>query len=248
MKNKFKILLFSLVFIFCKPISAQTNSAALSITHLIDNFYIYVTYQPIDGSPYPANSMYLVTDKGVVLFDTPWDSTQFQPLLDSIENRHHKKVILCIATHYHADRTAGLEFYKQQNIKTYTSKLTYDLCAANNEKQSEFYFTKDSIFTVGNYTFQTYFPGAGHTKDNIVIWFPKNNILYGGCFIKSTEAKTLGYIGDANISEWSKSIKKIKKLLPNVQYVIPGHLDWTDKNSLSHTQKLVLKYRLANEK
>lgn len=229
-------------------IVAQNNPAALTITHLTDNFYIYVTYQPIEGEPYPANAMYLVTDKGVVLFDTPWDSTQFQPLLDSIENRHHKKVILCISTHFHADRTAGLEYYKHQNIKTYTSKQTFDLCAANQEKQSEFYFTKDTVFTVGNYTFQTYFPGAGHSPDNIVVWLPKNSILYGGCFIKSTEAETLGNLSDANPSEWMKSIKKVRKLLPNVQYVIPGHLDWNNNKSLNHTQKLLMKYRLANER
>lgn len=191
--------------------------------------------------------MYLVTEQGVVLFDTPWDSTQFQPLLDSIENRHHKKVILCIATHYHEDRTAGLAYFKQKDIKTYTSKRTYDLCVANNEKQSEFYFTKDTVFTVGNYMFKTYFTGEDHTKDNFVIWFPKNNILYGGCFIKSTEAKTLGNLKDANSSEWLKSIKKLKKLLPNVQFIIPGHFSWLDNKSLSHTKKMLMKYRLVNE-
>jgi len=62
----------------------------------------------------PSNSMYLVTNGHVVLFDTPWDEAQFQPLLDSIETKHHLPVILCIVTHYHADRTAGLEYYRQK--------------------------------------------------------------------------------------------------------------------------------------
>lgn len=55
--------------------------------------------------------MYLVAKDGVVLFDTPWDTTQFQPLLDSIKLKHDKNVIICIATHAHEDRTGGLEYY-----------------------------------------------------------------------------------------------------------------------------------------
>jgi hypothetical protein len=38
--------------------------------------------------------MYLVTNQGVVLFDTPWDSTQFQQLLDSIKIKHGKDVVM----------------------------------------------------------------------------------------------------------------------------------------------------------
>src|SRR3954468_16782828 len=80
---------------------AQGASPKLSISHLTGNFYIYTTYKNINGSPFPSNSAYLVTDEGIVLFDTPWDTTQFQPLLDSIYARHQKKPVLCIATHYH---------------------------------------------------------------------------------------------------------------------------------------------------
>jgi len=82
----------------------------LRIEHLTDNFYVYTTYKDLNGFMFPSNSMYLVTDNGVVLFDTPWDTTQFQPLLDSISVRHNKKVVLAVSTHYHDDRTAGLEF------------------------------------------------------------------------------------------------------------------------------------------
>lgn len=33
------------------------------------------------------------------MFDTPWDTTQFQPLLDSIKFKHNMNVLMCIATH-----------------------------------------------------------------------------------------------------------------------------------------------------
>lgn len=188
---------------------------------------------------FPSNSMYLVTDAGVVLIDTPWDTTQFQPLLDSISRRHHTKVVLAIATHYHDDRTAGLGFLKQKGVKTYSSKLTYDLCSEFNEKQAAYYFENDTVFEVGNYKFETYYAGEGHTKDNIVIWFGRHKILYGGCLIKSTESKDLGNIADANPQEWKPTIKKVLRKYPRPKYVIPGHYGWSSNKGLQHTLKLL---------
>lgn len=227
------LLLFGHIFVF-----GQDNKK-LRIQHLIDNFFVYTTFKDLNGFMFPSNSMYLVTENGVVLFDTPWDTTQFQPLLDSISVKHNKNIVLAISTHYHDDRTAGLEFLRQKGVKTYTSKLTYNLCKEHNEKQSEFYFTNDTIFNIGSYTFETYYAGEGHTKDNIVIWFEKYKILYGGCLIKSSENRNLGNVADANIKEWTPTIKKVIKKYPKPKFVIPGHFSWTSNNGLKHTLKLL---------
>lgn len=231
-------LTLAMLMIFLKC-DAQMKHVDLSIYHLTGDFYIYTTYKPVDGNLIPSNSVYLLTDNGVVMFDTPWDSTQFKPLEDSIWNKHHKKVALCISTHFHIDRTAGLEFLNQQGIKTYSSKQTYDLCSARNEKQAAFYFINDTVFKVGNHTFQTYYPGEGHSPDNIVIWFDKEKILYGGCFVKSTENNSLGNIADANLKEWSISISKTMKKFPEPKYVIPGHYSWENNNGLKHSLELL---------
>jgi metallo-beta-lactamase class B len=113
-----RTILFTTAFIFSlSTLFGQAEKPKLNISHLTGDFYIYTTYNTYQDSQVPANGMYLVTDKGVVLFDTPWDTTQFQPLLDSIQLKHHKSVVLCIATHFHSDKTAGLEYYKQQGLK-----------------------------------------------------------------------------------------------------------------------------------
>jgi metallo-beta-lactamase class B len=239
MKNIILIAILFFTQLFSINLFSQSNKSALSISHLTGDFYIYITYNLSDGEPYPSNSMYMVTTAGIVLFDTPWDSTQFQPLLDSLEKRHHQKVILCIPGHFHADRTAGLEFLKQKGIKTFSSKMTYDLCKLRNEKQAAFYFTKDTSFKIGNHQFQTYYPGAGHSKDNIVTWFPEEKILYGGCFIKSTETTSLGNIADANLTAWPASIEKTIQKFSHPKYVIPGHLSWENNKGLEHTLQLL---------
>jgi metallo-beta-lactamase class B len=232
-----KHLFLGIIFLFNFNLLGQIG--VLEITHLTGNFYIYTTYKDLKGKPFPANGMYLITDSGAVIIDTPWDTSQFQPLLDSIELKHHTKAILCISTHSHEDRTAGLNYYKSQGIKTFTSYETFKLCKLNKEKSSEFYFVSDTTFTLGAYNFETFYPGAGHTNDNIVLGFPSDGIIYGGCFVKSTEAIDLGFVGDANISAWAASMIKLKNKFPKPQFVIPGHQCWENTNSLDHTLNLI---------
>jgi metallo-beta-lactamase class B len=241
---------FIIFFIFLISIfraDCQMPTPALLISHLTGDFYVYTTYGMYKNNPVPSNSMYMITSKGVVLFDTPWDSTQFQPLLDSIKMKHGKDVVLCVATHFHSDKTAGLEYYRRKGIKTFTTVLTDELCKKGDYKRAEFLMYKDTVFTVGNHSFQTYYGGPGHSPDNIVIWVPSEKILYGGCLVKSTEADDLGYLGDANVKEWSTTIKNIQQRFINPNYIIPGHLDWSGNKSLSHTLELIQQYQENNQ-
>jgi len=224
-------------------ISGQSEEAKLKISHLTGDFYIYTTYNNYEGSQIPANGMYLLSNNGVVLFDTPWDTTQFQPLLDSIKLRHNKIVTLCIATHWHSDRTEGLEYYKKQGIKTFTTKQTDELSKKNGKKRAEYLIEKDTIFNIGQYSFETYYPGQGHTEDNIVIWIYKEKILYGGCLIKGAEAENLGYLGDGNVLDYETTLKNVQKKYPDPKFIIVSHHNWNNINSLKHSIKLARKLK-----
>ena len=235
------VSIFSLANIF-----GESRNAKLKITHLTGDFYIYTSYGNYQGEPVPANGMYLLTSKGVVLFDTPWDTTQFQPLLDSIKSKHHQTVNWCIATHWHSDRTEGLEYYRKQGIKTYTTILTDELSKKNNKKRAEFLISKDSVFHIGDYSFETYYPGEGHTADNIILWFSKEKILYGGCLIKGADAADLGYLGDGNVQEYETTLEKVQNKCPGPKFIIVSHSDWKNINSLKHSIDLAKKLKQKN--
>ncbi|HQR91904.1 MAG: subclass B1 metallo-beta-lactamase [Bacteroidetes bacterium 24-39-8] len=231
--NQF-LLTISLI-LFYGNLFAQSNEQPLKITALKGDFYIYTTYNTYQESRTPANGMYLVTKKAVILFDTPWDTTQFQPLLDSIKKRHQKSVIFCLATHWHGDRTAGLEYYRRQGIKTYTTTLTDQLSKKENAKRAEFLIAKDTVFHFDQYSFETYYPGEGHTADNIVVWFNKEKILYGGCLIKGADAENLGYLGDGNTKAYETTLLNVQKKFADPKYIIVSHSDWNNINSLKHS-------------
>ncbi len=229
------IILTTAFVFFLTHIFGQAENTKLKISPLTGDFYIYTTYNTYQESQVPANGMYLVTNDGVIMFDTPWDTTQFQPLLDSIQLKHHKKVIMCFATHWHSDKTAGLEYYRKQGIKTYTTVLTDELSKKNDKKRAEFLMTKDTVFHTGQYAFETYYPGQGHTVDNIIIWFEKEKILYGGCLIKGADDENLGFIGDGNVTAYASTLKKVQQKCRKPKFIIVAHSDWKNINSLKHS-------------
>lgn len=244
-----RILFFIIAFTLSLSQSfGQSADKPLRITHLTGDFYIYTTYNEYQGGKVPANGLYLVTDAGVVLFDTPWDTLQFQPLLDSIQLKHGKKVLMCISTHFHEDRTAGLSYYRQQGIRTYTTALTDAYSQKNNKQRAAFLMAKDTVFKVGQYAFETFYPGEGHAPDNIVIWFGKQRILYGACLIKSWEDEDLGYLGDANKQQYAATIRNVQKKCTRPNYVIVGHGDWSKVQSLQHTLNMAEALRKQPDK
>ncbi len=237
-----KIALVLFLFVFSFSVSGQ-KSDALKISQLSGDFYIFTTYQTYKDTKVPANGMYVVTNEGVVLIDLPWDKAQLQPLLDHIKAKHNKDVVMSISTHFHEDRTNGIEELKSKDIKTYTTKKTDELSQKDGNERAEFLLEKDTEFKIGQYKFQTFYPGEGHAPDNIVVWFENEKILYGGCFIKSTQATDIGNLSHANINEWSNSIKKVQKNFKNPKFVIPGHDGWASTKSLKHTLKLIKESR-----
>lgn len=237
-----KMLLILLSGLFAISGLGQSKKYALKITHLSGDLYLYVSYGTFNGVRYPANALYLNTPEGVILFDTPWGEEYFQPLLDSIQKRHHKKVVMCISTHFHDDRTGGLAYYNARGIKTFTTAMTDSLSVLHHNHRANHIMPEDTLFHYGGHTFRIYYPGAGHAPDNLVVWFPKEKVLYGGCLIKSMDAENLGNLDDANVQAWAQSLKNIRKKFRHPSIVIVGHGRWQDRHSIAHTLALIKTY------
>jgi metallo-beta-lactamase class B len=68
----------------------------------------------------------------------------------------------------------------------------------------------------------------------VAVYFPKENVLFGGCLIKEVNVSK-GYLGDANVADWPATVEKIKKEYPHVQLVVPGHGEHGNKELLDCT-------------
>lgn len=234
------ILLFIIGLPFLQFSLAQAIGK-LEIKQITPNAFVFTTWKNLGDIVFPANGMYVIGDSEVAMVDCPWDSTQWQPLLDSIWIKHQKRVSLVVATHFHDDRTGGFDYYKRLGIKTFSSQKTMDLCLKRGEKQALFTFSKDTVFSLGPQKLEIFYPGPGHTPDNVVVWFGEEQVLFGGCFIKSQESQGLGNLQDANTKAWNVSLRKLKRKFPEVKIIIPGHQKWGGKELYDHNKKLIRK-------
>ncbi|MBU3744858.1 MAG: subclass B1 metallo-beta-lactamase, partial [Sediminibacterium sp.] len=226
---------FVLTILFNPHAIIAQSKAPLEIHNIAPNIFVYTTYHTYKGELFPANGLFVVSSQGVIIVDSPWDTTQFQPLLDTIYSISGKKAVISIGTHFHDDRIGGIDFFKQNGISTYTSRYTDSILQARSIPRSAFHFERDTVFQMGDTEFRTFYPGPGHTQDNIVIWFPKQKILYGGCLIKTTSDSNLGNTADGDTKEYVQSVRKVKRKYSDAKLVIPGHKQWGGIELVQHT-------------
>jgi metallo-beta-lactamase class B len=131
----------------------------------------------------------------------------------------------------------GLKAFVEKGIPSYGYFKTIELAKEQNFVVPVNSFTDSLILQVGAEKIVAKFFGEGHTKDNIVGYFPAENILFGGCLIKELKASK-GYLGDANVADWSGTVEKVKQDYPLVKIVVPGHGAFGNKKLLDYTIKL----------
>lgn len=236
-----------LLFLF---LTIYYGQAQLTISKIKDSVFVFTTFQSYKGEKISSHGLIISTSIGAVMIDTPWDSTEFKPLLDTVKALLNQKVILVFSTHWHDDRTAGLSYYNNLGIPTYSSCATKYLCIENHQPVAQYCFEGDTVMQFGNQKIEFHYPGAGHSSDNMVVYLQNQKILFGGCFIKSKGAKDLGNLSDANLGMWPVALKNLKKKYPHVKLTIPGHFELSHmkgKTLINYTKKLI-RYHFKGKK
>ena len=218
---------------------ASNQEPELIITKLTDNVYQHVSYMKTEQWGMVAASGLVVIDKNdAYIIDTPWSLEDTEKLINWVTSKN-LTLKASIVTHFHEDASGGLPVLNGLKIKTYAYTLTNKLLNLANREQSSDDITSD-IFELVPGTIEVFYPGAGHSQDNIVIWLPKVNVLFGGCFVKSINSKNLGNLSDASVKGWPNSINKVIDKYPSVEIVVPGHGEVGDISLLKHTAQLAL--------
>ena len=211
---------------------------AISILKVSDHVYQHITYLNTQTfGRVPCNGM-IVFDKGeAIVFDTPVSDSTSAVLIDWLADSLHCKVKAVIATHFHEDCVAGLNEFHRRGIPSYGSNKTIA-----SGRQAKFLVPQKGFdgtlnLKVGSRKVETAFFGEGHTRDNVVGYFPSEKAMFGGCLIKEIDASK-GNLADANVEAWSATVAKIKAKYPDAQIVIPGHGKTGDPALLDYTIRL----------
>jgi len=218
--------------------------------------------------PWQSNSLVIKFKNGKYLFiDTPSTNEATEKLVNWFAVRDSVKMkVTVINTHFHNDRLGGNGYFNKIGSTIYGSDLTDKLLKErglgtgmldsykniNMEKYYDYWqnakltppnklfsLKNGLVLTFDNDTFEVYYPGPGHTPDNVVVYYPKKNILFGGCIIKSIGANSKGFIGDADLTNWYSSLNNILNKYPDATLVIPGHGEIGGNELITHTMEIV---------
>ena len=238
-----KQFLFGFLLLFTGFAFAQNPDEGLQTDNLIiekmkSHVYRHVTYFKSETyGRVPCNGM-IVFDKGeAIIFDTPVDDSTSNAVIDWVEKSLKCKVKAVIATHFHEDCVAGLNAFHKRGIPSYATNKTIESAKKANFPVPQNGFDGILKMQVGDQPVIAEFNGEGHTRDNIIGYFPSEKAMFGGCLIKELNA-TKGNLGDANEKDWSATVTKLKTKYPDVALVIPGHGNPGGTDLLDYTIEL----------
>ena len=237
----FKLTLALLSSVIGFNAAAEPVVKPLQFEEIANNVFLVKSYREFKNLQSPkkpilvdANSLVYVDGKDAYLIDTPWNASNMPQLMTWIENRGLtlKKTVF---SHFHEDQTGGLEYLQEHHFETYASALTNKFLKGDNKKATNHQFSGDNFVLLEN-KIEVFYPGGGHTKDNAVVWLPKEKVLLGGCLMRANEVNTIGWTGDADMKAWAGSAQKVLTKYPQANFVVPGHGNVGEGTSIiSHT-------------
>lgn len=228
----------------CAVTSAQQGE--LHIKPLTDNVYLHTSYKWLEGvGYYPSNGLILVDSDQAFIIDTPWLKEDSVRLVEWIKDSGFT-LRGSISTHFHDDRSSGISYLNELGVETYASAQTNELLKSIGSATATIEFSS-TPYPMGDGKLEAYYPGAGHSKDNIVVWLPQSRVLFGGCLVRSLNTQSMGNTTDGSVPDWAQSVLRAKERYSTALYVVPGHGAVGGRELLDHTVRLAKARALAHQ-
>jgi len=211
----------------------------VEVRKLAESVWLHTTYFDIEGfDNCPANGIIVIDSGDAIMVDLPWTDEQAGVLFDWVTKECHATIKKVVPSHWHIDCAGGLAEAHRRKAESFALDKTVEILTAKNEPVPQNWFTDRLSLRCGNVSVELAYYGPAHTVDNIVAWIPARNVLFGGCMVKSRNARNLGNIADADVESWPKTLKKVKKAYPGAKIVVPGHGDTGGLELIDHTIEL----------
>ena len=228
---------FTCLFLLYTIASMASDVPELRIEPLAEGVYLHQSFHQTQSfGLVSANGLVVVEGDLAYLIDTPWSEEDTARLKDWIDEQGWQ-LAGSLSTHSHEDRAGGIGWLNGKGIPTRALALTNQFLEANSKAMATEPFNGPAFSWVPG-TLEVFYPGGGHTEDNVTVWLPEQRLLFGGCLIRSMAARSLGYTGEAQMDKWAESVKTLQLRYPDALMVVPGHGKPGDPRLLSHTVAL----------
>ncbi len=192
-----------------------------------------------DNEGFISNAGFIVTEEGVVVFDTLGTPSLANMFLAKIRSVTDKPILKVIVSHYHADHIYGLQVFKELGAEIIAPKgamiylgspkaesLLEDRRFALSPwvNKSTYLVSPDMIidkpvsFKVGNTKFTLDVLGAAHSDGDLTLLVEPEQVFFSGDIIFEGRVP---YLGDSNTKTWLATL--IQMETGKIKALIPGH-------------------------
>lgn len=224
-----KLLLTATLALFSSNLLAEGDTVTL--THVRGRVYVAVDQFPLSDE----NSAVYVGDQYVTVVGATWTPNTAHRLAVEIGKITDKPIKEVIDTNDNLDRAGGNAYFKGIGARIVSTILTRDLMqrdwtamVADARKSLPQYpaiplvmpdTTYPGDFTLQDGRVRGIYLGPSHAKDDIFVYFPDERVLYAGCILK----EQLGNLALADLTEYPRTLEKLKRLHLGYQTIIAGH-------------------------
>lgn len=195
-----------------------------------------------ENQGFNSNAGFVVTEEGVVVFDTLGTPALGKALQDAIREITSAPIKKIIISHYHSDHFYGLQaFVKDPSVEViaHSDVKAYLASPAPNsrlaERRSSLYpwvnslstivpptefVSDDIVFKMGGLTFRVLHVGPAHTAEDLMMLVEEDGVLFAGDILF---AGRVPFVGDAKIAPWLDAIRRLRSSMPRV--LVGGHGD-----------------------
>jgi peptidoglycan/xylan/chitin deacetylase (PgdA/CDA1 family) len=213
----------------------------VTLTRLSENLWLHTSTRELEGvGRFPSHGLLVEQPGGGLLIDGAWGHAATVELLEQIEQQLGHLPRAAIVTDFHDDRAGGTAELEAAGIEVWSSPgIIARLDAASEPAPAHALEQPLWSGTLAGTEVSVWFPGAGHSSENLVVWLPDHRVLFGGCLVRPYESRGLGNVEDADLDAWGPTLQRVRGRYGDAELVMPSHGDAGGIELLDHSLALV---------
>lgn len=217
----------------------------VSFQELAPGIWQHTAYLDVPGfGAIPTNGLIVVDGDTSLLVDTAWTDEQTEAVVNWARAVLGKPIRAAVVTHAHQDKMGGMDALHNAGVATYALAMSNvialdkDLTPAQNEitLNVQQWASGDAAKALAPLTI--YYPGGGHTVDNITVGIRGTAIAFGGCLIKASDAKTLGNLAEADTENYAATVSNFSAAFPDATTIVMSHSQPEGREAIAKSLKL----------
>ncbi len=262
-----KIITFAIFILISQSLFAGTKYAPTSVEMEVKKVSEHVYY--VEGIPgiatdnegFISNAGFVVTSKGVVVFDSLGTPSLAHKLVQKIRTVTEQPIKKVVVSHFHADHIYGLQVFEElgaEIIAPYGAQK-YIRSDAAKERLEERQFSldpwvnentrlvlpdttveKSTHFTLGDLTFTINYMGKAHSDGDLTMLVEPDKVLFSGDIIFQGR---IPFVGSADSKKWLETLTRLET--EGLTALVPGHgpASTDPKNTISLTRRYLAHLR-----